>query len=108
MARFEPERFTVRLRNGTVTAVAADTVTLQWDGNKAQWGGVPPNKVEQSGIPVHGPMPTVGMRVLVMEQGSSLIVMGDPVSLQDDINQMRKEMARQSGLIEALRMKAGI
>ena len=68
MTRWTPPRATVRLRNATVASTGAGTVTLSIDGTTV------------ASVPVHGPMPATGAVVLVLEQGTSLLVMGDAVS----------------------------
>ena len=62
------ERETVRLRNAAVSAVTGATVSLTLDGATV------------TGVAVYGPMPAVSAKVLVLEQGGSLLVLGDAVS----------------------------
>lgn len=87
MSRFVPERQTVRLRNGSVAAVSGSKVTVTLDGTSI------PN------VPVHGPVPGVGTRVLLLEQGSSLLVMGSAVS---ELTALRAELTELQGLVREL------
>jgi hypothetical protein len=60
---FEPEREAVRLRTGTVQSVSGGRATVLLGGS-----AVP-------GVPSHGRAPTVGEKVLVLEQGASMIIL---------------------------------
>lgn len=68
MVRWVPPRETVRMRTATVSAVAGANVSVDVDGETV------------TGVPVYGPMPTVGAGVLLLEQGGSLLVLGRAVS----------------------------
>lgn len=63
MQRDWVERETVRLRNASVAAVTGGTVSVTLDGQTLV------------GVAVHGAAPVVGARVLVLEQGHSLLVL---------------------------------
>jgi hypothetical protein len=92
MTRFSQERDSVRLRNGKVTAVSGSKVTVDLDG-------VPiPN------VPVHGPVPAVNARVLVLSQGGSLTVLGNAVS---ELTQLRTELGELRELVQALIERGG-
>lgn len=67
MTAYTPPREPVRILTAPVAAVTGATVTI----------GAHP------GVPVYGPMPGVGAKVLVLEQGPSLIVLGRALSLTD-------------------------
>jgi hypothetical protein len=82
MTGFQPERQTVRLRNATVSAVTSPTVTITV-GNSTV-----------ASIPVYGPMPTVGARVLVLEQGFSMLVLGKAVSLEKQVAELTARIDR--------------
>jgi hypothetical protein len=90
--RWQPERQTTRIRNGTVAAVTGATVTLNLDGNF------------QAGVPVHGPMPAAGRKVLVFEQGHSLLVLGEAVS---ELAVLRSEVTELRGMVQALLERGG-
>lgn len=85
MSAWTPGRDAVRIRNATVAAVTAPTVTVTLDGQS-----IP-------GVAVYGPMPGAGAKVLVLEQGTSLLVLGNAVSL---LAELRDE-------IEALKARIG-
>lgn len=74
---WRPERETVRLRNAVVAAVGSGVVSLTLDGQTS------------TGVPVYGPMPSVAADVLVLEQGGTLLVLGNAVSL---LAGMREEL----------------
>jgi hypothetical protein len=77
MTNYFPERDTVRLLNMTVTAVSGGRVTV---------GGVP-------NVPVYGPMPSVSAKVLVLEQGSTLLVLGNAVTLVTQVQELQNELS---------------
>lgn len=93
MANWQPERQTVRMRNGQVVAVTGGSVTLDLDGSPIPM------------VPVHGPTPVEDQWVTVLEQGSSLLVLGSTTALQADVDELHRETARLRGLVEALLMK---
>jgi hypothetical protein len=68
---YRPERDSLRLRNATVHSVNGATVGLTLDGQQL------------TGVPVHGTPPPVGSRVLVLEQGAGLLVLGEGLRLSD-------------------------
>jgi hypothetical protein len=62
MTRFTPEMEAVRWRNGTVTAVGAGTATVTMDGASLT-------------VPVLGTAPSVGAKVMVLEQGAARLLL---------------------------------
>lgn len=92
-SRWVPERQTVRLRNADVVSVEGATITVNLDGDPI------------AGIPVHGPMPVAGGRVLCMEQGNSLMALGDAQSLSTELRALREEVGMLRNLYEQLALK---
>lgn len=82
---FEPERETVRLRNAVVLAVTAPTVSLTLDGEVI------------TSVPVYGPMPAAAAKVLVLEQGASLLVLGDAVTAIRNLHEEIEALKAQIG-----------
>lgn len=80
-AQWRPERETCRLRNAVVASVGSGVVSLTLDGQTS------------TGVPVYGPMPAAGAGVLVLEQGASLLVLGNAVSLADRLELMEGRLA---------------
>lgn len=79
---YQTERQTVRLRNATVSAVTSPTVTITMNAGESVLPG----------IPVYGPTPVVGAKVLVLEQGFSLLVLGNAVTLLAEIESLKSRI----------------
>lgn len=74
---YPDQRQAASLRNATVTAYSGGRATLSIDGGTV------------TNVPVYGPAPAVNAKVLVLEQGGTLLVLGNAVSLQDQIDELR-------------------
>jgi len=81
MTGWEAPREAVRIRNATVASVGGGKVTLTLDGRSV------------GNVPVYGPMPVATAKVLVLEQGNSLLVLGRAVSLVSELEGLAARVA---------------
>jgi hypothetical protein len=74
---YPSDRKSASLRNGTVTAYANGAATVSID------------TASIANVPVYGPAPAVGARVLLIEQDGTLLVLGNAQSLQAEVAELR-------------------
>lgn len=82
MVAWDPPVQYCRIRNGRAVSAAAGSCTVTLDGTQ-----------DVAGVPVYGPMPSVGQGVLVLEQGGSLLVLGDVAALMSEVEELRSRVA---------------
>lgn len=82
MTIWQPARETVRLRNATTTGATATTTGVSLDGSVVQ------------NVPVYGAVPANGSKVLVLEQGGSLLVV--PRGVADSVGSAYGQVASQT------------
>lgn len=86
MTKWLPTIEACRIRNGVVEAVAGGRATVLMDA-----------AVSVAQVPIYGPPPGVGQGVLVLEQGGTLLVLGNAVSLLADVEELRSKVAAIEG-----------
>lgn len=79
MTVWDPPRENVRMKNGVVQSVSAGNAVVRIDNRNAT-------------IPVYGAV-SVGQGVLVLEQGGSLLVLGNPAMLLAEVEELRARVA---------------
>lgn len=80
MVVWDPPRETVRMKNGTVLSVSGSSAVVRLDGGRS------------ATVPVYGAV-SVGQGVLVLEQGGSLLVLGNPAMLLAEVEELRARVA---------------
>lgn len=81
-ALWQPERQTARIRNGVVQSVAGGAATVRVDGG-----------TDVTGVSWYGPAPVAGQGVLLLEQGGSLLLLGNASALVVEVEELRSRVA---------------